>query len=62
MDARQAAYAAHLLKAKSVIPMHWGTFPVLDQNTDAFAQELAKRAPECRCISLGAGESIVIVS
>lgn len=60
MDARQAAHAASLLKAKSVIPMHWGTFPVLDQNVDAFAQELANRAPACRCIALAAGESTVL--
>lgn len=62
MDARQAAYAAKLLEAKSVIPMHWGTFPVLDQNVDAFVHELGKRAPQCRCIALAAGESTVLAS
>jgi L-ascorbate metabolism protein UlaG (beta-lactamase superfamily) len=29
MDPRQAAYAAELLQPKAVIPMHFGTFPVL---------------------------------
>ncbi len=29
MDPYQAAYAARLLKAQRVIPMHYGTFPVL---------------------------------
>lgn len=29
MDPRQAALACRLLKAKTVIPMHYGTFPIL---------------------------------
>lgn len=29
MDPRQAAYAAELLQPKAIIPMHFGTFPVL---------------------------------
>jgi L-ascorbate metabolism protein UlaG (beta-lactamase superfamily) len=29
MGPREAAYACNLLKPKSVIPMHFGTFPVL---------------------------------
>lgn len=58
MDARQAAYAAKILQAKAVIPMHWGTFPVLAQDTKEFEQELAQRAPHCRFISLMPGESL----
>ncbi len=41
MDARQGAMAAKLLRAKAVIPMHWGTFPVLAQDTKDFEKELA---------------------
>ena len=29
MSPREAAYACNLLKAKTVIPMHFATFPVL---------------------------------
>ena len=55
MDARQAATACTLLRPKHVIPMHWGTFPVLAPDTTAFEQELAVLAPDCRCIALQPG-------
>ena len=42
MDAAQAAMATMMLRCKKVAPMHWGTFPVLDQNVDAFKRELDK--------------------
>jgi L-ascorbate metabolism protein UlaG (beta-lactamase superfamily) len=29
MGPKEAAYACHLLQAKAVIPMHFGTFPPL---------------------------------
>ncbi|MDR1777298.1 MAG: metal-dependent hydrolase [Desulfovibrio sp.] len=57
MDARQAALACRLLQCKSVIPMHWGTFPVLAQNTEEFKKEIAETCPQCRCIDLNVGES-----
>lgn len=57
MDARQGALAASFLKAKTACPMHWGTFPVLDQNTDEFVRELKERAPSCKALLLSPGES-----
>lgn len=42
MDAAQAAMAAMMLRCNKVIPMHWGTFPALAQNVDAFKKELDK--------------------
>src|SRR4030067_14227 len=45
MDYRQAAKAAALLKAKTVIPMHFGTFPSLEPNTDRFRAGGKNTAP-----------------
>jgi L-ascorbate metabolism protein UlaG (beta-lactamase superfamily) len=42
MDAAQAALAAMMLRCKKVLPIHWGTFPALEQNVDAFRKELDK--------------------
>lgn len=57
MDMKQAAYAAKLLKAKAVVPMHWGTFPALEQSMDAFPAALAERAG-CRCILMQPGDTV----
>lgn len=55
MDAKQAAMACALLQAKAVTPMHFGTFPVLAQDTKAFAEQLALHAPECQLIEKAIG-------
>jgi len=56
MDAQQAAYACKLLKCKKVIPMHWGTFPVLANNTDSLRNELTKYSPGTEMVELKVGE------
>ncbi|MDR0827919.1 MAG: metal-dependent hydrolase [Desulfovibrio sp.] len=58
MDGRQAARAAAILKCKAAVPMHWGTFPVLAQNTDEFESELAVQAPDCRFVRMLPGQSL----
>ncbi len=58
MDAEQAAHAARLLNPKTVVPMHWGTFPVLAQNTDAFAARLQREAPQTRLAVMRPGQTI----
>ena len=40
MDPREAAYAARFLKVKQVIPMHYGTFPVLKGTPEELAGHL----------------------
>ncbi|WP_419784810.1 metal-dependent hydrolase [Pseudodesulfovibrio sp.] len=56
MDAKQAAYACKLLKCRTLIPQHWGTFPVLAQNTEALAKHLAELAPDTDLNILKIGE------
>jgi L-ascorbate metabolism protein UlaG (beta-lactamase superfamily) len=41
MSPREAAYACKLLKTKAVVPMHFGTFPVLS-GTPAQLKQLVK--------------------
>jgi len=55
MDAAEAAVACSFLGCRMVAPMHWGTFPVLAQNTDAFAAALKEHAPETKLVSLTPG-------
>ena len=47
-----------LLGCKAVIPMHWGTFPVLAQNTAAFKEALQKQHLSCTCVDMGVGETV----
>ena len=58
MDARQAALACKLLGCKAVVPMHWGTFPVLAQNTATFKSELELLQLPCRCVEMAPGETV----
>jgi len=54
MGVREAAYACNLLQAKTVIPMHFGTFPVLTGRPS----ELQKLAPEVEVREMRPGETI----
>ncbi len=60
MDYRQAAKAATLLRAKTVIPMHYGTFPILEPSADRFVAEMKKVAPGTRVVVLGPGEETAL--
>ena len=42
MDPHQAAHAARMLGVKQVIPMHYGTFPVLTGRPEELAEKLQK--------------------
>jgi len=61
MDARQAALACKLLRCKAVLPMHWGTFPVLEQNTTAFSAALGELSPATKLVSATIGEPLPLV-
>ena len=54
MSPREAAYACNLLQAKTVIPMHFGTFPVL---TGTPAQ-LQKLVPKVEVVEMRPGVTI----
>lgn len=58
MDPRQAAYACKLLGCRKVVPMHWGTFPILEQNTDDFARQLQSTAPDTQLLQIAPGQTI----
>ncbi|MFW5730902.1 MAG: metal-dependent hydrolase [Desulfonatronovibrionaceae bacterium] len=60
MDSIQAAMACSLLKCSRAVPMHWGSFPVLEQDTTRFRKELARRAPDTRCIEMAPGDTITL--
>ncbi|MDD4953162.1 MAG: metal-dependent hydrolase [Desulfovibrionaceae bacterium] len=58
MDPKQAAYACKLLGCRMVAAMHWGTFPILEQNTDSFRDFLENLAPDTRLVTLEPGRSV----
>ncbi len=58
MDAFQAAHAAKMLDAPNVIPMHWGTFPVLAQSPDEFFGYMKEICPATQCLRMAPGQSV----
>ncbi len=54
MGPEDAAYAAELLGAKTVVPIHYNTFPVIKQDPQKFVDML----PEGKGIVLNPGDSI----
>src|SRR2546426_528536 len=54
MSPREAAYACNLLKPKTVIPMHFGTFPLLTGKPS----DLRKLAPEVEVVEMKPGVTI----
>ena len=51
-----AAYACQLLGAEKVVPIHWGTFPILTGTPDDFARELADLGVDCDLMVLQPGD------
>jgi L-ascorbate metabolism protein UlaG (beta-lactamase superfamily) len=54
MGPREAAYACNLLKPKTVIPMHFGTFPVLTGSPG----ELQKLVPAVEIVAMKPGVTV----
>jgi L-ascorbate metabolism protein UlaG (beta-lactamase superfamily) len=57
MGPREAAKACQLLRARRVIPMHWGTFPALTGTPAALRKELASRNVRTEVIELEPGQT-----
>lgn len=60
MGPEEAAYAATLLRAKRVIPMHYNTFPHIMQDAAEFNELLGRKFPESQGIALKPGEVLRI--
>ena len=58
MGPREAAKACALLRPKLVIPMHFGTIPLLTGTPEKFAHYLKEFAPEVELKVLAPGETI----
>ncbi len=56
MDPLQAAHACRYLAVREVVPIHWGTFPVLTGTPEAFKRELDNLGVNCEMIALAPGE------
>lgn len=56
MGPREAAYAAHLLRPKYVIPMHFGTFPLLTGTPRELKRQLKEAG--CEMVELKPGETV----
>jgi L-ascorbate metabolism protein UlaG (beta-lactamase superfamily) len=62
MGPARAAEAVKLVAPKTVIPMHYGTFPVLTGTPEVFGRELKKRKVRARLRVMHAGETIELDS
>jgi L-ascorbate metabolism protein UlaG (beta-lactamase superfamily) len=58
MGPARAAEAVKLVKARTVIPMHYGTFPILTGTPEAFGRELKQRGAEAELRVMRVGETI----
>jgi len=57
MGAKEAVEAVKMLKPKTVVPMHYKTFPVLAQSADEFVKNIREKVPKVKVVVLNPGES-----
>jgi L-ascorbate metabolism protein UlaG (beta-lactamase superfamily) len=58
MGPSEAAIAARLLKVGTVVPMHFGTFPLLTGTPEALEAELKKAKVRAKVLAIKPGESL----
>jgi len=56
----EASYAVEDMKPSIVIPMHYNTFPKINQNPDDFKNLVSDKSPNTQVIILRPGESIEV--
>ena len=59
MDPKQAAMATALISPKIAIPMHYGTWPLIEQDPKEFVR-LAKKSSKAKIVILKPGESLEV--
>lgn len=59
MDPKQAAMAVKLLKPKTVVPMHYGTWPPIEQDPREF-EKLVRKSSDAKVVVLAPGESLEV--
>jgi len=57
MDPHQAALACKFLQVQKVVPIHWGTFPMLTGRPEQLQQELSTLGVNCQVVTLRPGDS-----
>ena len=60
MDPFQAAKALTLLKPKVAIPMHYKTFPILEQDASLFVKLAKEEAPTVKVVVLEPGQAHIV--
>jgi L-ascorbate metabolism protein UlaG (beta-lactamase superfamily) len=58
MDPERAAHAVRLVAPKTVIPMHFGTFPVLAGSPEQFAAALKRQGAKARLAVMTPGQTL----
>ncbi|MFW9889967.1 MAG: metal-dependent hydrolase [Candidatus Thorarchaeota archaeon] len=58
---KEAAWATKLVKPKTVIPMHYNTFPVIEQDPKEFGRLVAEMAPGVKVEIMNPGDSRELV-
>jgi L-ascorbate metabolism protein UlaG (beta-lactamase superfamily) len=58
MGPKEAAYACRLLKPKAVIPMHFGTFPLLTGTPEEFDKKLKEAGLNVELVTMKPGDTI----
>ena len=60
MGPARAAEAVKLVKARTVIPMHYGTFPILTGTPEAFERELKTRKSKAQLRVMKIGQTLTL--